>query len=861
MPRQPQRGGRSIGAMAVTVVVVGLAGAVALLAGPATPGAADGNEAPDAPPAARSISLGVEHGCALTAGAVKCWGRGADGRLGQGDDERIGGVGGQMGADLPPVALGTGRTATAVTAGGAFSCALLDDGRVKCWGDAGAGVLGNASTTADRGDDPGEMGDSLPAVDLGSGRTATAVSAGFAHVCAILDDGSVKCWGSGADGRLGLGTTANRGDNAGEMGDSLPAVALGTGRTATAIAAGETWTCAVLDDGSVKCWGRATNGTLGYGDLTFRGDGPGEMGDALPAVDLGPGRTARAISAGTAHTCAVLDDGSVRCWGAVGNGRLGFGAGNCVGAGCGDNPGETGAGLPTVDLGTGRTATSVSAGGSHTCAVLDDSSLKCFGGNGNGQLGLGDAAARGDDAGEMGDALPVVDLGAGRTAVAVTTGGGTSTTVLGSTTCAVLDDAAVRCFGRGLHGALGNGFLDDRGDQPGETGDALPLTLLTGDGVAGHLTDRVSAAHLDGVMVAALDLADYSIAGAGATNGNGDYSIGLASGQYLLYAIDPSVAHGSGFVGTPIVATVGSGITVHDGTMVATRGAISGTVTQAPSGAPLAGALVLALNSSGAAERAVTTDAAGAFTVTDLPVGNHFLAYVDPSGGHEIRFHPAASSLAAATPVTVTPALTTAVGASVPSQPTAGGGAAITGHVTDAHGASLRTVSVFALRADTFAFVRAASTDNVGRYTLFVPPGVGYKLLFVDRTGDHTPEWHDDRQTTELALSATVDASAAVNATLRLATGSVEGDLHVADGWAIAIGADGVAGGMIANDDSLAPGQYDLDGLAPGSYRAAFVDPYRNLIEYWHDSPDFAGATLFAVAADDVTVIDEEIGP
>jgi alpha-tubulin suppressor-like RCC1 family protein len=139
--------------------------------------------------------------------------------------------------------------------------------------------------TANRGDGPGEMGDALPSIDLGRGRSATALSAGNYHTCAVLDDGAVKCWGFNGFGQLGLGDTAWRGDGPGEMGDALPSIDLGTGRSATALTA-TSHTCALLDHGSLKCWGQNEYGQLGLGDTAFRGDGPGEMGDALPAVLL-----------------------------------------------------------------------------------------------------------------------------------------------------------------------------------------------------------------------------------------------------------------------------------------------------------------------------------------------------------------------------------------------------------------------------------------------------------------------------------------------------------------------------------------------------------------------------------------------
>ena len=158
-----------------------------------------------------------------------------------------------------------------------------------------------------------------------------ALSAGTDCECAITSIGAVKCWGRNDTGQLGLGDTNCRGDVPNEMGANLPAVSLGTGKTATAIAShggvvtpGST-TCVILDDGSVKCWGRNDLGQLGLGDTQYRGDGTGEMGDSLPTVSLGAGRTAVAISVGGGHVCTVLDDANVKCWGDNSYGQLGIG--------------------------------------------------------------------------------------------------------------------------------------------------------------------------------------------------------------------------------------------------------------------------------------------------------------------------------------------------------------------------------------------------------------------------------------------------------------------------------------------------------------------------------------------------------
>ncbi len=452
----------------ILAVVAFTAGTVALFAAP-PPAAADGNEAPAALAAFRLVSAGGSHTCAVfPSGAVKCWGDNEFGQLGLGDQVDRGDDAAEMGDALPVVDLGNGRAATAITAGYRHTCAVLDNGEVKCWGAGANGRLG-LGDSANRGELPGEMGGALPAVDLGAGRTATAISAGGSHTCALLDNGSVKCWGANSYGQLGLGDTQDRGDDAAEMGDALPAVSLGTGRTAVAITASNGHTCARLDNGSVKCWGSGVNGRLGTGATDSRGDQPGEMGDALAALDLGTGRTSLAISAGGQHTCALLDNGSVKCWGSGLSGRLGTGATDSRG----DQPGEMGDSLPAVPLGDSRTATSVSAGYGHTCVRLDDATVKCWGLNGGGQLGQGSTAARGDGPNELGNALPPVSLGTGRSATAITTGD--------QHTCARLDDGTLKCWGDNVSGQLGLGDQADRGDQPGEMGDSLPaIDLGTG---------------------------------------------------------------------------------------------------------------------------------------------------------------------------------------------------------------------------------------------------------------------------------------------------------------------------------------------------------------------------------------------
>jgi alpha-tubulin suppressor-like RCC1 family protein len=333
--------------------------------------------------------------------------------------------------DVRAIDLGTNVTAVSVAAGGDHSCALLSDATIKCWGNAYAGRLGSGQGYEFIGDEPDELGDDLPVVDLGASESATSMATGYAHSCAVLASGNLKCWGHSGFAQLGLGDRENRGDEPGEMGDDLPAVELGTGARVEQVALGGDHSCALLQDGVVKCWGTASNGRLGLGQpLDDKGDNPGEMGDALPRVNLGGAATSIAIGGG--HSCALLEDGGLKCWGSAAFGQLGTDDANDRG----DDLAEMGAALSEIDLRAPVRA--VAAGGSSTCALLTNGSVKCWGSNQAGQLGVSAGENLGDQPGEMGPALPALDLDGERaTALAV-----------GSThACALLEAGKVACWG------------------------------------------------------------------------------------------------------------------------------------------------------------------------------------------------------------------------------------------------------------------------------------------------------------------------------------------------------------------------------------------------------------------------------
>jgi alpha-tubulin suppressor-like RCC1 family protein len=436
-----------------------------------------------AAPIVTGLRAGFSSTCALFAsGRIKCWGDNASGQLGLGDRRARGDRPGTMGAALPYVDLGEGIRVQALALGAAHVCALLDDGRVKCWGDNTHGQLGAGAFQSVVGDDPGEMGEALPAIDFGGGRKALSIATGPHHSCAVLEGGAVKCWGKNGSGNLGLGQPGAPWPR--EPGPSYGTVDLGRGRVAVAVTAGgafgggldfafnSAFSCALLDDGQSKCWGGdGLYGALGDPVIVRqRGTDPRDMGDNMPPLPFG-GRAVKALAMGAGHGCALNTDDQVRCWGNSHQDQAGWGgAPRSM-----DDP------YVPVNLGSGRRAIGVTVSGvtnfideAHSCAVRDDGLATCWGANWHGQLGLpgcpnnsGGAVCRD---GSASGPLPAIDLGVDRHVQAIAAGG--------RHTCALLSDGWVKCWGDNQWGQLGLGDTSGRGTTAADMGEKLPALAL-----------------------------------------------------------------------------------------------------------------------------------------------------------------------------------------------------------------------------------------------------------------------------------------------------------------------------------------------------------------------------------------------
>ena len=244
-------------------------------------------------------------------------------------------------------------------------------------------------------------------------RDPIAVTASDFHTCATDDAGAVFCWGSNADDQLGDGSGMDRHAPAAVVGLPVPATAL-------RVAAGEKFSCALLRSGDVYCWGDDADGQLG--------DGASTSGPAPTRVAFPMSVNAVELAAGTAHACAILEDGTAWCWGKGDRGQLG-------------NDVVAARALAPVQVSGITGAISIAGGAEHSCTVTGDGRVHCWGSNSDWQLGTTAGAST---------PTPVV-VGDLAGAQAVTTGAFFS--------CALRADA-VHCWGRNAAGQLGDGTRD-----------------------------------------------------------------------------------------------------------------------------------------------------------------------------------------------------------------------------------------------------------------------------------------------------------------------------------------------------------------------------------------------------------------
>lgn len=346
----------------------------------------------------------------MSNGDVKCFGDGGSGRTGYGTSATIGdgGAGNTAMEDLTAVSLG--GSASAISLGYSHSCALMATGDVKCWGDGGSGQLGKDSTN-DIGDGYPHLMSYLDGNPISLGGTATAISAGFYHTCALMSGGSVKCWGRGSAGRLGTDSTTSIGTGTGGFGGGGTAMsamtAIPLGGTVTAVSAGYEHTCVLMATGGVKCFGSNQYGQLGTDSTTNIGDGVGTAMSALTEIPLGG--TVAQVHAGYDRTCVVMANGDAKCWGRGRRGQLGTDSTTNIGDGqAGSTPMASLVAIPLAG-----TAAAIDPGmDESTCVLLTNGGIQCFGHNGRGQLGTDSTTRVGDGVGTaMADNPPITIIG------------------------------------------------------------------------------------------------------------------------------------------------------------------------------------------------------------------------------------------------------------------------------------------------------------------------------------------------------------------------------------------------------------------------------------------------------------------
>jgi len=359
---------------------------------------------------AGQLTLGSQFTCAIVDGKVYCWGDNHEGQTAQttGYSNKL------------PVAVPGISTATQVSAGMIHACALLSSGDVWCWGNNAEKQLGR-STGSDT---------SSPVAAVVSGvSNAIGIATGFQHSCALISGGTVKCWGTNANGQLGTGTSPS-------ASTATPQSVTGIS-DATRIVAAQDRTCVLVTSGAVKCWGYATETVMGAGVASTSPTAYATPVSILRNSDAQPVTGLLSLSMSQDTACGVAADKTAWCWGSDMFSQIGSGVNYGVaGAVQFKAPNQS---QPLADI------SQIAAGDNYTCMIRTAGVPWCIGENMGGQLGDGTSSYA---------FTPVLQsvLEVAKTTVVV---------AATNHTCSIDTDLTVYCWGTGTVGQIGQGSLDN----------------------------------------------------------------------------------------------------------------------------------------------------------------------------------------------------------------------------------------------------------------------------------------------------------------------------------------------------------------------------------------------------------------
>lgn len=335
------------------------------------------------------FALGRNHACLKTdLGEVKCWGNNDSGQLGDRTKNFY----------FMPIKAEGISDIDILSLGDLFTCGSKL-GKVYCWGNNNFLTLGSAIGP-----------NSFTAIEVPGLTNVQDVKSGRSHSCALLNDNKVKCWGRNELGQLGAGFI-----------NTASFLTESSITDVDQIAVGGEHTCALKEDGTVWCWGDNSKGQIGQIPSQFP---VSSLPLEVPITDV------KKIAAGTSHTCAQKNNNSIYCWGSNQFGQLGIGS-------------TTDASEPMLVSGINGTATDLILNNSdHTCVLLGNPQVSCWGRNDRSQLGLATSTAF--------SSVPVLfpyDYGI------------TNLKISGRTNCYQRNDKTLHCFGSNSFGLLGNGSI------------------------------------------------------------------------------------------------------------------------------------------------------------------------------------------------------------------------------------------------------------------------------------------------------------------------------------------------------------------------------------------------------------------